>query len=373
MKVCLVTLIDNNNYGTLLQAYASATIIQRMGNEVFFLNYYRNIYSPCNLLRLRFQSNQHFIKKMLDIPVVLIVMPIKHKYLIKFLNKNFAFTKRYNSIDQIKDIDADLFVAGSDQIWNTEWNHGIDKVFYLDFVGKESKKISFASSIGLSQFDEKYKSQLKSLFSNFLSITIRERLSLSLFEDLNIPDVKAVLDPTLLITKKEWQELLNIQKIDEKYILVYCVEYDKSRIVIELAKKIAKKRNLSVYVIENGNPFRYSSIGIKKRYFSPSVPKMVQLFYNADCTIVSSFHGLAFSINFGKPFIVVKPEKYNVRIDSLVQDFELQENEVEIKNLKELTEINDISSIDYKKINNILDFKRKESLEILNNNFRRCK
>ncbi len=368
MKICLVTLIDNNNYGTMLQAYATAKIIQKMGYDVYFLNYYRNYYSTYNCVRRTIALKSSFIRKLMILSFQLFIVPLKHLYLIKFLHKNFSFSKKVTSYNDVKklNLNADFFLAGSDQIWNTEYNNGVDLVFYLDFINDNTKKIAFSSSVGQSNFNNTYESELKSLYSKFKSITIRESLSLPLFDKLGIKNVKSTLDPTLMIDKNTWASMLKIKKTNNKYILVYCVEPNKSRIVIELAKKIAAKRGLSVYVIENGNPFRYSAKGISKRFFSPSVTKVVELFYNSTYTIVSSFHGVAFSINFNKSFIVVKPDKFNVRIESILHDLNLTERIEDISSEDDLSRISDITEIDYSRVNNNLEEQRINSFEILN-------
>lgn len=366
MKICLVTLTDNNNYGTMLQAYATAKIIQNMGHEIYFLNYHRSYYSTFNWVKRTINSKSSLLKKVIVVPFQIFVLPLKHAYMLNFLHKNFSFTKKLSSYSDVKKLNpcADMFVAGSDQIWNTDYNNGIDLVFYLDFVDDNSKKIAISSSVGQSCFDEKLESQLKSLFLKFKAITVRESLSVPLFNKLGIENVHATLDPTLMFNKDEWADMLNIKPNGNKYILVYCVEPNKSRIVIELAKKIAARKELDVYVIENGSPFRYSAKGISKRYFSPSVKKVVELFYNSAYTIVSSFHGVAFSVNFNKPFIVVKPDKYNVRVESILTDVNLTDRIKDISSEEGLSNITDITDIDYSAVNSVLDERRKKSFQL---------
>jgi len=41
MKVCIVTILDNTNSGTYLQAYALAKAIEKIGGEPFYINYTR--------------------------------------------------------------------------------------------------------------------------------------------------------------------------------------------------------------------------------------------------------------------------------------------------------------------------------------------
>lgn len=368
MKVCLVTLIDNTNYGTFLQAFASAYIFEKLDNDVIFLNYHRNYYSPLNCLKRRLKSNSNIVKKVIDIPTQLIFTPLKNAYLSRFLKNKYSFSKRVSSYEEVRklSLQADIYVAGSDQIWNTEYNNGIDPVFYLTFADNDTRKIAFSSSIGQEKFPKELKDSLRSHFEKFDFITLRESMSVPLLKDLGIKNVKSIIDPTLLLNMDNWKKELLLKERQEKYILVYCVESDKSRLVVELAKKLANKKGFKVYIIENGNPLRYSHNGVSKIFLSPSINRMVELFYNAQCTIVSSFHGVAFSINFNKPFIVLKPNKFNVRIESLLSDLNILTCMKNITGEEDLSLIENIDDIDYEKVNSVLDEKRRESMALLN-------
>lgn len=364
MKINVVTIIDNTNYGTYLQALATCKLLDKE-NDVILLNYEREKCSPISSLKRRIKKNNKI--RLWDILSQLIIIPAKRKFLCNEISRYIKLSKKItkNKVSEKNIPDADIYLTGSDQVWNTEYNEGIDTFFYLGFVPSGRKKVCYAASIGQDTIDSKYIPEIKDLLLDYSKITLREKKSISLLNSIGINNVENVLDPTLLITKENWAELFKIKKeCKEQYILVYSVEVDKTKKLIELANKLAKKNNLKVYLIENGNPFKHYNRVVDKVYYSPSLKKFIELFYNSQFIIASSFHGTAFSINFNKPFFVLLPNKYNIRINSLLEDFGLQNRAILESELNNINSFD--SSIDYVNVCNKLNIERERSNRILN-------
>lgn len=137
------------------------------------------------------------------------------------------------------------FIVGSDQIWNPEFA-GFD-YYFLDFVKERKKKISYAASIGLSEVDENYALKMKKYLSDFNYISVREDAANKMLTKLTgRNDIKTLIDPTMLLTSKEWERVMKKPKIykGEKYILLYFLGdlSEKRRSKIEdLAKKNSVK------------------------------------------------------------------------------------------------------------------------------------
>lgn len=365
MKINVVTIIDNTNYGTYLQALATCKLLDK-ANDVILLNYEREKCSPISSLKRRIKKNNKI--RLWDILSQLIIIPAKRQFLCNEISKYIKLSKKITKNNITKKeviLDADIYLTGSDQVWNTDYNEGIDTFFYLGFVPSGKKKVCYAASIGQESIDSKYIPEIKNLLSDYSKITLREKKSIPLLNSIGINNVENVLDPTLLISKENWAELFNIKKrCKDQYILVYSVEVDKTQKLIELANKLAKKDNLKVYLIENGNPFKHNNRVVDKVYYSPSLKKFIELFYNSEFIIASSFHGTAFSINFNKPFFVLLPNKYNIRINSLLEDFGLQNRAILESELNNTNYFD--SSIDYVDVCNKLNIERERSNRILN-------
>lgn len=355
MKICVVTIIDNTNYGTYLQALALSNIFQEKNNDVIILKYQRDCMRPLNIVKNR--KNTMNIKQRLIILISqFMFVPLKRFCLLKETMRYVKYTQKFIGYDKLyKNVPkADLYVTGSDQVWNVNYNSGIDKVFYLDFVPSGFPKCSYASSIGMNSFPNEYKDELKYLFKSYKYISIRERESLSLFEELGIKNVKSVLDPTLLISKDKWVSLFGLKSRNNNYVLIYSVEKDRTSALINMGRNIASKLNCKLILIENGNPLLRNRKNVDKIIYSPTLKQFLELFYNAKFIIASSFHGTAFSLNFNKQFLIVQPPRFNVRINSLLKDVGLTQRAITLSDNVHSICYEELKEIDYTIINSRL-------------------
>lgn len=351
MKVLLTTIIDNVNYGTYLQAYATVRLLQERGCEVDVLNYIRPHLNHQNIIaNAKSKGIKPFIRTLLNVAL--------DKYMKGNLKKFLASKARLT--DEFTDWDAfrttlpeyDLYLVGSDQVWNSTHNHGIDEVFF--YGGINGNKKSFATSIGIESFPEKEHSRIKKLLNGFSLISVRESFGIDALASLGINDVSQVLDPTLLLSPNDWKKICSKRFIKtEPFLLVYSVEAGRDLVVIEIAKKIAKERGLKVYMISPYIKFN-SKIKVDKLFSLADIDTFLSLFSQADYAVVSSFHGTAFAINFNCQFVTVSPERFSTRVNSLLQLLHLEERYV-----KNSTEIPDMD-IDFNLVNKILENEREK-------------
>lgn len=273
-----------------------------------------------------------------------------------FFKGNTHLTKTYYSIEQLQKNcpKADIYLTGSDQVWNSYHNRGIDHVFYLDFAPKDSKKISYAASFGKKQLDEWEIPETKKLLQKYQAISVREKSAIKILNDLAIPNGKLVLDPTLLLTSDEWYSRIPPINTKKKYLLIYSVEPNKIKL-IEYAKMIAKELDLQIYLVEWGFK-KYKGIDKMLSFITPL--ELMSYFGNASFIIASSFHGTAWAINLNKQFISIAPEKFSSRAKDLLNLLELSDRYFE-KDSFQLEKA--ISPINYEKPNQILERFRKES------------
>lgn len=345
MKIKTITCHDVYNHGASLQAYALQTYLSSLSHDVEIIDYKPDYLS--NHYNLWSVSNPVFDKPVVKqlyllakLPGRLIALRRKHKF-DEFTQKYLRLTShRYHSNEELKanTPGADVFIAGSDQIWNTLFQNGRDASFYLDFAPKNAKRIAYAASFATKDVVEEYKPFVCEMLQGFDSISLRERISLPLLESLGRNDGVAVCDPVFLLSREQWDKILPTSSIEEEYLLVYDTENSKK--LKDIAQSIAKERNLKIFNI-SGSRKSY----VDKDFWVSSPIDFVQLIRDAEYVISNSFHATAFSLIFHREFCVVnRSEAINERMLSLLEQYGLQE--------RLITDIAKglLSSIDYSKV-----------------------
>lgn len=371
MKIDIITLHNINNYGSVLQTYATQKVFESLGYETEVIDYCRKNNLPSYLAKevlnknLRLQKisfiwkNNKLINKLL---VKLITLRIKYKRtpMSLFLSENVNLTpKRYTSYSELKNNPpiADIYVTGSDQVWNSSYNGGIDKAYYLGFVPENKQKIALAASVGNAKVSNTEKRMIYPLLSRYQAISVRESSAVDLLKTMSL-DSALVLDPTLLLNSKEWKKI-DISKpiVDDDYLLIYQLNVNNK--MDEYAEKLAKKLHLKL--IRFG--FNHSDKNKTGQcIMNPSVEQFINLFSNASYVLTDSFHATAFSLNFGIRFTSVLPPKFGTRIESILK---LTKTEDRL-----LSDFNDFSSakrsINSVKVQQILNDEREKTFKWLN-------
>lgn len=364
MKVDLITLHNVKNYGSALQTYASQKILQNLGYEVEVINYSRKDLLDENVLNTRIATSSIFSKNFFTkfIGKIFLKNSIKkqNKVFNSFLNENINLTRKYSSYEELLENipQADIYCTGSDQVWNSDWNKGIEKAFFLEFVPEGKKRISYAASFGKNQLDKSEIDITREMLQKYDHISVREKSAKDIIENLGISNVTQVLDPTLLLDKNDWMELkTNIKYNKNRYILVYQLN-TKNPEFDNYVKNLAKVKNMPIIRISNVlyQMFKYGDFD-----YCPSVNEFVTYFLNAEYIVTDSFHATAFSINFNKKFLSIFPKKFSTRLQSILELVGLEERRV--------VDYNDFSlidrEIDYDKVNKIIQLEREKSINYL--------
>lgn len=367
MKVALITIFDNINLGTIFQAYALAEKITNLGHKVELINYIRPHETTFGQVIDKFSQSGNLLKRMFNSFVYLTVVPYAKRRLKLPISKKFELSKVCTTIEELKraNIIADVFMTGSDQVWNCSYNHGVDECYFLGFTNK--KKCAYAASVGTDVFPEEYLSKVKNLLSSYDKITVRENQTCKYLKKIGFKDVECVLDPTLLISKDEWLEKFNLKDkaplMKEKYLLVYSVESTINDFIFQQAKMIADERGLKIVALTSGGPLllrKYRTI-CDKIYSFADTRKFLSLLRDASFVVASSFHGTAFSINFNKEFITITPPRFNIRMRSIIEQFNLNSRIVTDK----LISTYSLDPLDYTAINALLLRYREKSISLL--------
>jgi Polysaccharide pyruvyl transferase len=348
-KTATLTFQNADNYGAILQAYALHKTLANIGVENHVLNYQsKYMGKPYGLAALK---RKGIIRFLLGIAYYIVRMPRKAKF--SELRTHLKMTPILNKSDLINlEEQYDCFIAGSDQVWNDSITD-LDPSFFLDFVKSPDKKLSYAASFGFESMPNDLKIKYKELLKDFSSYNMREASGVEIINSLLKKPANLVLDPTLLLTREEWNTIENAPAIKEKYILVYQVTL--SSFLIKTVKKIAKFTGYKVVTV----PFPLGGFLKAKTNLSAGPREWIGLIRDAEIVVTDSFHGCCFSILYNKKFYVCITGAAT-RIYNLLNVFNLNECLYKPGSQLELT-----NKIDWEKINSSLGEERKRSINIL--------
>lgn len=349
MIIKTLTCHDVYNLGASLQAYALSKYLTDLGHDVEIIDYKPDYLS--GHFRLTGVSNPKYDKpiirivyQMLKFPKRFIALHGKRKKAFDSFKKEYlpVGKTRYNSEQELENNPpmADLYIAGSDQIWNTLFKNGNDPAFYLQFVPPTKVKASYAASFATDKLYGEKTEQIRRWLFGLDHISVRERSGLVILRDLGIKEAACVLDPVFLLSKKEWEKMC-VPATDDDYLFVY--DFDKNNQIKDFAYRIAKQQGYKIFTLQN--------LGYGDRCYNQVGPKeFISLIMNARCIISNSFHATAFSIIFGKDFWVFnRHENINTRMLDLVNSLELGTRIV-----GNLSNRIDEKRIDYSKVNRLL-------------------
>ena len=354
MKIGIISFHRALNYGASLQAYALQKVIKGLGNNGEHIDF-RQPYVEETDKAFSFSSG--FIKGLVKGIVLFNFRKNQREVFNDFWGKYMQFSKRIESFEDAESYDA--YIVGSDQVWNTEITE-FDTAYILENVTNESLKISYAASIGLEKLSSNHEEYLKEGIRKFDSLSVREESAKQILQKFTKNDISVALDPTLLLSKKEWlSELKQTEKLvlPEKYILAFQLKGDT------LMKQTVDKasRELQLPVINIISLYSNSIVDkFKGQAYSPQ--DFVHLFNNAELILTNSFHGTAFSVNFNKKFYSVasyRPTRIINLLDKVGIEGHIITDEKDIPDFK-----NEII-INWSKTNQLLSEMRQESLDFL--------
>lgn len=326
MKIRTITCHDCYNFGASLQAFALQKYLESQGHNVGIIDYkpdYLSRHFKLSIIANPIYDRPVFRQMYLLAKLPGRILALRQKKMFDdFTSKYLKLTKRYNSYEDLKADapDADIYIAGSDQIWNTLFNNGRDPAFYLDFGKASTKRISYAASFATKEIVPEYRQFVSQELKNLDAVSIREKISLPLLRELGRVDGVAVCDPVFLLSEIEWNQISQRGKsinLTKKYILVYLT--DRSDTIMDIARRLSKDTGWEIVLV--GCP--------SKRYRHRYIPNIgplefVFLISKASFVISNSFHATAFSLIFKKNFCVVnRTEGINERMKSILDEFGL--------------------------------------------------
>lgn len=289
-----------NNYGSMLQYFALQTYLERKGHEVKWLKYDAVKTPPTGINRWLREKILHSYFKTDDVEFH------NKKGFMEFMEKYIHLTAEHfvNRKElYARPPKADLFVVGSDQVWN-----GYSPDRFLTFVPKDTPKISYAVSFGKSHVPSYLRPLLWWYLRGYKAISVRETEGVSLCQSLVNKKVNYVIDPSFLLRKDDYASIIqfdpSIKKLDTPYIYGYFVNpFPKN--------ELYEKQSIDTFLNEKDMPFYVTGIQNAEpaladyKEIQPSPLEWINLILNADAVITNSFHGVAFAINLQRPFMLI--------------------------------------------------------------------
>ncbi len=302
MKIRIITIHSIPNFGSVFQAYALCAYLKSRGFSDTELIDYRPPYFKTRSLRA-------FAGKMLNLKSF---CRRKRKF-EAFIEKNIPLTaKSFTSHEQLKNhsFGADAYIAGGDQLWNVYHACGKDDAYKLTFT--EGKKISYATSMGQTDFSDEELTELAEKLKAFSAVSVREASSVAMLSEKGIAAMQCV-DPVYLLSADEYEKFLKPVK-QPKYMLVYLVT--PSPLLEKTIKLLSEKYGLKVILCSG-----FSKKCTCDEFLKDLGPdEILSYIKNAEIVLSSSFHATSFSMIFKKQFFTILPDEHtNERIVDILR------------------------------------------------------
>jgi coenzyme F420-reducing hydrogenase beta subunit len=369
-KIAIMTWYHYHNFGTALQVVASAKAIKKLGYEVDIIQYVPHaklvsipkikgmrsyIKEKCTNLYKRINGKKEKNESQ-------IIDEEKRNTFNNFLGKNITLTKKCNICSELFTLNNyyDAFICGSDQIWAPSI---FNPKYFLDFADNPEKILAYAPSIGLNKIDDKYvRDRMKTMIERFEHLSIREEQGKDIIKEICEKNARVVLDPTLLLTAQEWNEIA--VSIGEKtpYILCYFLGSNKKN--WSHVERLSEKTNLPLKILP---VFSYDYKRGHETVGGVGPGEFLDLVANATFLCTDSFHGVLFSVKFKKPFYVYErfsnkdKNSQNSRVYNILKLLNLESRLITNKTTIDSYPL----ECDYSKASDTLIKKIEESLEYL--------
>ena len=377
MKISIITFWQTlDNYGQILQSYALQRVLKERGHSPEIVRYgfheflypsihFKDIFNKSGLKNLYIHFNL-FIRQFLKNEDVRKFRAFKKKY--------FHFSREtYNTLKdlQLNAPHADCYLAGSDQIWAQLLSNKNNRSFFLDFGDHDICRVAYAPSFALKEYPIELLPILTEQLSKFNAISVREPNGVNICKKAGY-EAKLVLDPTLLLSSGVYSKLFP-QQLPIKwspYCFIYHVNvYSSDTLFWESIKHYNYRHGIAnIAVYANRDKSKEMHILDQAQYVYPTIGQWLLLIKNAQYVVTTSFHGIAFSILFHKPFIYcpVPESKFaaNDRVYSLLERLTINDRTMNENNANNISSFLG-SSINWDAVDQNLHKLQKDSLDFL--------
>ena len=361
-KIGILTFHWADNYGAMLQAFGLKTWLARQMYDPFIINYGpvqltgrdRLVpYAPFKTIksRLRF-TKRRFIENIRTGRQWFIQKRNMRQFRESFLTADRKILRRLQSLSAI---DADALIAGSDQIWNPDITFGLLPAYFGAFENdKIKKRIAYGASLGSHSLPEKYEAEFSELLDFVDCISVREKGTAEYIRNRFHKKAVDVMDPVFLLDPRDWLGLES-RPVQGDYMLYY--ETEPNEDLRRIACRLAEEKGLSVIALA----YRVSKAPLPfHTVYSAGPAQFLGYIHLAKYVLTNSFHAVAFSLIFHKPFLVCNHRTVGARIEDLLLSMGVPER---IASQNYIPDID--AEIDWMELDRRMLDKRKQSEDFL--------
>ena len=365
-KVSIITLQYVDNFGSVLQTYATEYLFRKAGADAEIVDLTRANWTFEAQLESAMDCYHRQLGKFNNPLADLLLRKSwtarykkAHSVFERFRSRYVHLSRTYADGEDLakNPPEADIYCSGSDQIWNLEYNGDTFREYFLSYAPENKIRTALSSSFGMTALTEEEEDRIRPYVMKYDMISVREASALDIIRKVGFQGGVHLLDPTLIMDSNDWKRELPVpDNRHGKYVLVYQLNYNPE--MIRFAKALAKEKGLKVICITQILKVRLSGV---KVISAPEVDEFLSLIRNAGYVITDSFHGTAFSLNFGRQFYIFYPPNYSTRLQSIL---ELTGNLDRVVN-KTDQEMFALPSIDYASVNEVLKAEREKAQDFV--------
>ena len=336
-RIAVASCHDKRNFGSMLQAWATERAVELLGHDAVTIDktglgpdigrgrrsYYLGHLLDAELYRAKLGFVGHRVRQRLDKGFGS-EMARRYRAFDRFAAERFHLSPRFGSLAELGEWTRglDAVVVGSDQLWLPVNIAG--GYYTLDFVEGRCRKVSYATSFGVSELPERYMREAARFLPTFSAVSVREDTGADLAERATGQRPEVVCDPTMLLSRDEWESVADESLVpDAPYALCYFM--GKNLWQRGCARREADRRGLKLVAIAHPDEYvAYDDTYADVYPWDAGPAEWVGLLSHADMVFTDSFHGTAFSNIFERSFVSFRrhvdmgSQSTNSRLDTLL-------------------------------------------------------
>lgn len=379
MKIGIITFWQSNdNYGQVLQCFALQQLLIKLGHKPFLIKY----------VPLQKTIRTSIAEKLWKIVQIYPIFLKVRKMQKAKQAKAFALKNRQRNFDEFRvkhiitnattyhgllDIqnnppDSDCYICGSDQVWSMLLDNDENQAFYLNFGDKDTKRVAYAASFGRDVYPMELNGKLHDMLVKFDAVSVREKSGIGICTKVGIQAID-VLDPTLLLSMKEYAQIIEKPSVREKYFYTYFLNITSEKdLCWKALLDYANQHGFRSVSTTSSGYFIGKEICSNTEYVYATIPQWLGYIQNAEFVATTSFHGVAFCLIMHTNFIYFPLKgvhsRANSRVISLLDYLGLHEKIFDSNmTIKQCIEY----PIDWNKIEAKLNVKKNASISFLEN------
>lgn len=381
MRIGIVTYwSSSDNYGQQLQCFALQKYLIGLGHDAYLIKYMPTSHIPLwrriarsIKYRLLVSSEQKEKDKKLKLICERNKLLNCRRGFKEFRDKYIKSTEIvYRNIKELRNNPpaADIYICGSDQVWNNSLSDPETAGWFLDFGKPTVKRVSYAASIG-RDIDSSEINRFTKYLKNFNAISVREQKAYALCHQLGFDNSIIAIDPTLLLNSSAYDSIeIDSNGTDvagKPYVFIYTLNIRTAEeIYWDDFQKIIAKDGLQIRSVSSSGylPAQDLLPGIQNE--QATIPEWLSLIKHSKYVITTSFHGVVFCLLYHKPFYAVllqnEYSKGNDRIISLLESLHL--SNLIVSNRESLKQIN-FENIDWIDVDAMIALLRQKSTHFI--------